>query len=413
MDTWTVRTAESFADYARVAEFFGHFEGPQAHAYCQRRLTFTRHRPEFTRYIEADGQVVSALLLRHERWLLDGATLDAGLVENVLTHPDYRRRGLFTALLNDSLALLRAEGYPLAAIHGDAALHARFGFSPVRYQVEVTLPAERAVALPATGRARPFAPADLGDLAALYDATYAALAAVQERTAGVWQWLLPDLGDVVVMEGAAGPIAGYARVEQRAVLHKLRVTEAAAADGRAAQALLAILGNRARREGLETLYLPLSFEHPLARTALLAGGQVHLAGPSMPGSHWGHADQARVLDLRAALQALAPTLNRRLATSRYAGWTGTLALDTESGGATLELTAGGVRTSPERDAAPAVAVYLPSALLAPLLLGTYSAQELAAQPGVRVTAPVLALLGALFPARWPCTENEDWWIETT
>ncbi|HOG48263.1 MAG TPA: hypothetical protein PLB78_16670, partial [Anaerolineae bacterium] len=78
MPEWTVRIAEDPAAFERVAALFGEVEGPAEQASCQRRLRHLRYRPEFTRFVELDGRVASAALLRHDRWLIDGVALDAG-----------------------------------------------------------------------------------------------------------------------------------------------------------------------------------------------------------------------------------------------------------------------------------------------------------------------------------------------
>jgi len=409
MQGWPVRIAESPADYERVMALFGEIEGPEEVAYCQERLMHLRYRPELTRYIELDGRVVCAVLLRHDRWLVDGAPLDVGFVENILTHPEYRGRGLFTALLQDSLTFLRGEAFALASLHGPVTLYARLGYAPVRYHSAVTLPAVQATALPSNGRARPFTRDDIGEVSALYAANYGPLAGSEERTAGVWHGLSQWKGALVI-EGANRSLTAYAKVEQRFVRRKLRVVEAAAADGQAAAALLQALGRQAQEEGLEEVYLPLAPEHPVARAVLAAGGKARLVGPQAQGSHWGHEDQARVVDLSAALTALAPALSRRLSASIYAGWQGNIAIDTDEGSASLEIDANGVRGT-ARDGVTQGVLRLPARLLAPLFLGTLGARELVAQPGVEANVPLLGLLGALFPPRWPVSENEDWWIE--
>ncbi len=418
MANWMVRIAEDPADYARVAALFAEVEGAAEQANCERRLTFTRYRPEFTRFIEIDGRVAAAALLRHDRWLLDGAGLDSGFLEDILTHPEYRRRGLFTALLRDCLRFLQSEGFPLASLHGPGNLCAPFGYVPVRYHAETTLPAGAAAGLPLAGKARPFSPGDLAGVAGLYAATYSRLAASEERNAGVWQWLLATMDDVMVVEGSPGQVSAYAWIQQRLVRTKLRVTEAATADGRAALSLLAALGGRAQRDGLPTVYLALPPDHPLSRAALANGAEARLGGPiamdcnsGSEARSCGHADQAQVLDLYAALAALTPALERRLACSGYASWQGSIAIDSDCGSASLEIGPGGIQAAARRPA-PAATLRLPAALLAPLFLGTHSARELLARPGVQVDGPLLDLYDTLFPARWPSSENDDWWIET-
>ncbi len=411
MPEWTVRIAEDPADVERVAALCGEVEGAAEQAYCERRLGHLRYRPEFTRFIELGGRVVSVALLRHDRWLVDGVALDVGFLENILTHPEYRGRGLFSALLGDCLRFLRQERFPLAALHGAVDRYAPFGYMPIRYHAEATVPAAVAAGLPLVGRARAFAPDDLADMSALYAATYGPLAASEERTAGVWHWLLPAMDDVTVLEDVSGLVAGYAWVDQRLVKRKLRVVEATAApDGRAAASLLSAMGARAQAAGLATVYLALPPQHRLVRAVLLAGGEARLAGPAVP-SRWGHADQAQVLDLDAALSTLAPALARRLASSAYAGWQGNIAIDSEQGSVSLEIEGGAVQAAP-RDGVTQGVLRLPSRLLAPLLLGTHGASEMTLWPEFQAPGPLLALLDALFPPRWPASENEDWWIET-
>ena len=73
------------------------------------------------RVVEVDGAVVGYLRIFDRRMWLRGARLRAAGIGSVSTHPDYRRRGLATALLRDTLALLRREGYHLSFLGTEVA----------------------------------------------------------------------------------------------------------------------------------------------------------------------------------------------------------------------------------------------------------------------------------------------------
>ena len=71
-----------------------------------------------------------------------------GLVEDVLTHPDFRHQGLATALIHHCVADCREQGAGPVVIWADAAetpkqMYAAMGFSPVavnrRYWKEAKL----------------------------------------------------------------------------------------------------------------------------------------------------------------------------------------------------------------------------------------------------------------------------------
>jgi predicted acetyltransferase len=86
------------------------------------------------RVVEVDGAVVGYLRIFDRRMWLRGARLRAAGIGSVGTHPDYRRRGLATALLRDTLALLRREGYHLSFLGSEvaAAFYERLGWRIVR-----------------------------------------------------------------------------------------------------------------------------------------------------------------------------------------------------------------------------------------------------------------------------------------
>jgi hypothetical protein len=107
---------------------------------------------------------------------------------------------------------------------------------------------------------------------------------------------------------------------------------------------------------------------------------------------------AGVVDLPLLLEALAPELERRLARSRYAGWSGNLRMEIETERITLAFAEG--RATVIDGSRPADLrlrqITLPA--LAQLGLGYRVAADLRATGGLACDDSALGLLDALFPA---------------
>jgi hypothetical protein len=112
-----------------------------------------------------------------------------------------------------------------------------------------------------------------------------------------------------------------------------------------------------------------------------------------------HAALAGVVDLPGLLEALTPEFERRLAASRYLGWSATLRVDIETEPITLAFAAG--RAAVIDGSRPADVrlrqVMLPA--LAQLCLGYRAAADLRATGGLACDDSALGLIDALFPAQ--------------
>lgn len=76
-------------------------------------------------------RLVSHLGIRVVEVSLYGHRLAVGCIGAVVTHPEWRGRGLASRLLDDAFRLLREEGVPVAWISGDRGLYLRHGCQKV------------------------------------------------------------------------------------------------------------------------------------------------------------------------------------------------------------------------------------------------------------------------------------------
>lgn len=404
----TLRPALLPEDHTSLMEFIAAEQGAAMARWLADHFARPRYRPDFTRIAEQGDAIIGFALLNHERRRLGAATLEFGFLDDIYVRPDQRGQGIFRALMGECLGALVAQELPFAALHGPTALYAPFGFAPYTFGAALFVPV---VASAPVAPLRPVVPEDGDDLAALYAATWQDLPLTQVRAAPDWRWWFSQVREALALEDGRGRVVAYAVVEQRCVAVKLRVVEAAAADAGAARALVAALLARAAAAGLAQLYLPLPPAHRVAQAALQMGGTAHLVASSDQGNRYGHADMAGIVDAQGALAALAPELTRRLAGSRYAGWSGVVGIELAIGQVTLEVAAG--QATVAAAARPADVrlrrVSLPA--LAQLWLGYRAPADLRATGGLDCDDAALGLLDALFPVVMACSEHEDWWIE--
>jgi predicted N-acetyltransferase YhbS len=278
-----------------------------------------------SRVVEVDGAVVGYLRIFDRRMWLRDARLRAAGIGSVATHPDYRRRGLATALLRDTLALLHREGYHLSFLGSEvaAAFYERLGWRIVR-QPSHGAPAAEAARL-SGGQAplperpgltiRPFAPSDLTVVARIHARATRGRTAAVARSLRYWtdhmSWIDDDAGGFLVAASGRRGLSAFVRSRSERWASTLMLLDAHCRQGAEGDLapLLGALGRYAVSQGLKGIQASLPEGHPLADAfARLpsAGMTTEVRFPRM----------MRVVDLPDLLRRLAPLLGERLGTMR-------------------------------------------------------------------------------------------------
>jgi len=382
-------SADTPDDLARLRAFVA-ARGATALSVLERHLARPRYRPALTRIAERAGQIAGYALIGHERLRLGAATLEVGRIAALALTPAEHEPNEFTALLGDCLGVLVEEGLPLATLHGPAGDFGPFGFAEYRFNSVAkcwNLDREGHDSL------RPVVEADLDDLAALYATSYGQLPLTEIRAAPDWRhWLAGDQA-AWGLEDARGRLVAYAAISEQSTA-TLDIPEAAAADAGAARSLCTALLGRSQKQGCAQIRLRLSPWHVVTQAALQLWSQLSLTA-SKPDNR---TPLAGVVDLPLLLEALVPEFDRRLAQSRYAGWSGNLRMEIETERITLAFAEG--RATVIDGSRPADLrlrqITLPA--LAQLCLGYRVAADLRATSGLACDDSALGLLDALFPA---------------
>ena len=222
-----------------------------------------------TRIIEVDGRVVSHVRLFHRRMLVRGVALPVGGVGSVATHPDYQRRGLATALLQDAIARMERAGYALSFLWtGLVPLYERLGWRAVPQPFYTAQPEEAAgLSTRATEGVRPFTSADLPAVALVYRRATEGSTGAIVRTLRYWRdhmtWVRDDSEGFLLVE-RGGRVLAYVRSKVEVDNHP-RLLEGEALPGAesALTILLGELGRLAVRRRLTPLRGVIPPGHPL------------------------------------------------------------------------------------------------------------------------------------------------------
>ena len=364
----------------------------------------------------ATGEMVAATCLLSEAWEYDGIRIPVGRPEIVGSLPDYRRRGLVREVFRLIHARSQAQGDLAQVITGIAWYYRQFGYE---YAVELENGVRVALAeVPAAkeGESEPFrlrtaTEPDLDAVARYYDEERASALVSTPIDARYWRWgaLEADpLGDtftnVQVIEDASGATVGYTQVGLRGFEGRFDIYGLWLRPGLWFDALPALLRAYQRlgeaalllgdRQPLHTFAFALPAGHP-AIAALRA--LVNTQPFNNP-----YAWYVRVADLPALLRTLAPALERRLAASPFAGYTGELALDFYRGGLRMAWREG--RLAEVGDWQKPIwgegNAGFPPGVFLQLLFGYHDLPELRhAFPDVWAEGVAKALLPTLFPRR--------------
>jgi hypothetical protein len=315
------------------------------------------------------------------------------------TREGHRRRGLMRRLSQEFDRALVDRGFDLAVIQGIAGFYDRFGYRyalPLENHVNLPL---HLVPDPPGGPDRGFRQAGVEDIPFLLeqDAAYrGGFGIASRREEPEWRYLLTDgrlSGHGSQFWIGEDPDTGgrwYARIPEKGFGTGLILSEISEGIDRSGLArVLALAGRLAAERGKPYLRLNLHNDAAPARLSVALG-----ASPGRP-----YAWQVKLPDPVAFLRRIGPALEQRLAASPVSGYSGRLRLDLYRDGIDLEWDRGvltGVAAA-SGDCHDRLAV--PVDLLAPLVLGYRSWQELQhVRPDLVPRSGVAGLLAdALFP----------------
>ena len=415
-------------DVERIAELSSHVfrdaidEPPNAANWAWTRDLGSGRHPLTTvdqgMLVEApgSGKVVASMWLIPTSWTFGGIRFGVGRPEAVVTHPEYRRRGLVRALFEAFHARSARAGELAQAITGIPYFYRQFGYEmavelrggPV-VQFDDIPPLKQGEVEPYHLRLATYD--DVAFVIELYERDRRRSLVSSDIPEAYWRWMI-DGASVEAGEGwttllivnAAGDRCGFVLARKRRWGNTLVILQVALRDGVTWLAVIRPLLRALRdyaptvpavgQERVETTRL--GFRLGTAHPAYAVLGPALAPRRDRPGAWY-----VRVPDLPGFLRHVAPVLEDRLRQSPLAAYTGELRLDFYRGGLRLVFTDGRLTTVdnwqvPAFGAAPGAG--FPPLVFLQLLFGRRSRTELEyILPDVWAGEEAAIVLDTLFP----------------
>jgi GNAT superfamily N-acetyltransferase len=397
-----LKSIGTLEDVERMGEFNGIIHGDPVNAMT--RILILDHpytRPDHFIYVEDEstGRIVSSICLIPWRWRYEDVDLKSGEMGICGTLPDYRNRGLVRALMKRHKALLRENDCDLSHIQGIPYFYRQFGYEyamPLEggWRVENYQPPTTP---PEFASGYTFRQATLDDipvLKRLYDEAAYDLSISAFRDEAEWAYLMgpgmetePAAETWFIMD-PSGQIAGYWRIALLGFGDGLNISEVSRLSSAAAVALLCQLRQMAIERNKPHIRLNIHQNSSLMQMAV-----------AWKSNNLGtYAWQMHIPDVARLLLKIAPVLERRLASSPFAGLTQTIRMNLYRETIEINFSAGKLIEAKSIGFTNEGDFSLPPLLFAPLVLGYRSREELSQNyPDVGIWDHWRYLVDVLFP----------------
>ena len=373
------------------------------------------------RWLEQDGHPVACVQVFLHQYPIGRARLGMCLPEYPFVPPALRGRGYFKRIMADLFEWMCGNGYPLAYSHGRKGLYTGIGSAPCYHHCTVLLRVADALRLKAPRAAEHATEDDVARHEELFRRPFPLGRGLQCRDEG-WR---PDPCCVrLVRAGTSDELAGFLVTSQVLIGQAedgkqcasfespkrddvVTVTDSWAAGKHAAAALLCTVAAEAQALGATWLRLNVRRGDPLARVAVLAGGELRWsAAQERDWTDDGEdVDAFYLADLPLAVEQMQPELNARW--QRFGGRVpSAVVLAMGEQRATFELGPELRVTGATPDGAPCVTMSRQAMVRA--IMGYATPTELTLlHDGCEIPEACRKVADALFPAREPHLIHEN------
>ena len=363
------------------------------------------------------GKIVSSMCLFSETWRYADTPIKVGRPEVVMTHEDYRRKGLIRQQFEVIHALSAARGELMQVITGIPSLYRKFG-----YELALQLGGGYRIYPPSFPRLSddvtddyrlrtPASQADRAFVRQLHEVNTRQMLFSMDANDETWQYEFDGYTDGsdgkfhwLLIEDQHGEALGYVHHQHVFWGPVMNINFLALKPGVGYLNLLPHLLHGLWKiaqhkvvddsfehpaEEIRGLYLCLGREHPIYDAI---GCDVMQAAPP-------YAWFTRIPDETAFLQAIQPALEKHLAASAEAGFTGELKLNFYGRGTQLQFQAGALTITPWQPADGSDGhAHFPANAFWSVICGQKSAAQLHDEiPDCWMSRTARALLGYLFP----------------
>lgn len=345
-----------------------------------------------------DGEIVTHYGVYDIAMRIGVAQVRAAGINVVVTHPDYRGRGLMTGTAQSSLKAMYEMGYDLSVVcNAVERYYERLGYVLGWPNTDLVIKTEQLPTEPLAVEIQLDTNDQRAEFAALYNRDNATMTGTAVRPTFP-HGKHPGNGQSARWNDRHGSLSGYILFDINEASRTLWIDDSGGDPGQRLQ----VLGTLARQfDCAQARCERLSPRSNLGRLLRTQGCSVESAYTQ--GGGW----MVQIINLQPLFNHLAPELERRLARANLSGWRGDVLLQASDGNVILHIDQGRVSI----DAASAMTetphVIAAGNTLAQLIVGTYTPDELQDTGRVAARGDGGWLLPILFPAQDPQMSNDD------
>ncbi len=399
MPGYSIKVARTSEDIARVMDLNEIVHSDGIGDIVDMTLRNPLFKPEYTRYIELDGQVVSTVSIFPTRLRLGGEEMKTGEIGIVGTHPDYRHRGLSSALMWNAIEFMEKQGYHASFLYGIPNFYQQFGYEyavpcHIGYSIYYSyLPVNNIKDLKSSYTLRNLCSKDIEQVSRIYDKNNVDRNCSQIISLGEWEYRTRDRDNWFVAEDRERVIRGYFRVLKDNRLMKL--IEVGVADEEAIKGILIHISPWAEKKDVLNIAIFAPQDHPFTEFCYRIGAWNRCTNEIYNGS-WG--GMFRIIDLKETLKLLEDKFGERLTYSHLKDYEGELRIVTEYDRVKLSIKRG-VATVEELSNLEEEIINLPNSVITQLTFGYRDIDYF--RNSLDIEASHRNLLKILFPKGYP------------
>lgn len=221
------------------------------------------------RIVEADGKIVSMMLIVRRRVRIGRSTVRNAIVSPVATRTGHEGKGYCSAVMRDAVTYMKQQQFDFTTLWGHPWLYARYGYSPAMVRPSVAIKPERCRPTEVEGKftIQPYEEAQAGAVTDIYHENTAGQVLAEIRNPEPFEWKVhsPNVEFQTVIN-KEGKVAGYYSLSQTAA-QNVNLLEIGVANTEACRTIFNKLLDFAKEKKLPELACPMSPQHPFARFA--------------------------------------------------------------------------------------------------------------------------------------------------
>jgi len=354
------------------------------------------------RIVEAEGKIVSMMLIIRRQVRIGKAIVNNAIVSPVATRVGHEKKGYCSLVMRNAISYMKEQEFDITSLWGHPWLYTHYGYSPAMVSPSVAIKPERChpTEVKDTFTIQPYEETQAKAVTDIYHQNTIKQVLAEIRNPEPFEWKVhsPNVEFQTVID-KKGKVIGYYAISQTAPSGR-NLLEIGVANTEACKIIFNKLLDYAKEKKLAELICPMSPKHPFAQFAYWQNAELRTRASG--------AGFARILNMTTLFDKMKKELENRLNHSEFYNKTLSLTVKTGKETTTFLINDGEITVSTEEEKAHyTLEAPLPS--LNPLVTGYKSIYELIDKKEVtinsnRATAKNLncvRLVDVLFPKDSP------------